>query len=226
MTFTLTLTVSLPTLAAAQSPLSPLSRMASTVGAGRSGHRGHGRGRPTLRAFRQQQRQLVLRDELAEQAAADPAPAGRSRSLGARPHGEGSGRIRSFGHHCSYREIRQAMYPGRHPSSSSSSSSSSDEEEEEEEEEEDRDLEIACQLSRADFEREDAKRRQGEADLEAAVLLSEASTQVERAEEAVYQSDLRAAIALSLVHGEGKAPPGEAGASSVAGGDAKRARLA
>ena len=133
--------------------------MASTVGAGRSGHRG--RGRPTLRAFRQQQRQLVLRDELAEQAAADPAPAGRSRSLGARPHGEGSGRTRSFGHHCSYREIRQAMYPGRHPSSSSSSSSSSDEEEEEEEEEEDRDLEIACQLSRADFEREDAKRRQG-----------------------------------------------------------------
>ena len=223
MPFTLTLTVSLPTLAAAQSPLSPLSRMASTVGAGRSGHRG--RGRPTLRAFRQQQRQLVLRDELAEQAAADPAPAGRSRSLGARPHGEGSGRTRSFGHHCSYREIRQAMYPGRHPSSSSSSSSS-DEEEEEEEEEEDRDLEIACQLSRADFEREDAKRRQGEADLEAAVLLSEASTQVERAEEAVYQSDLRAAIALSLVHGEGKAPPGEAGASSVAGGDAKRARLA
>ena len=222
MPFTLTLTVSLPTLAAAQSPLSPLSRMASTVGAGRSGHRG--RGRPTLRAFRQQQRQLVLRDELAEQAAADPAPAGRSRSLGARPHGEGSGRTRSFGHHCSYREIRQAMYPGRHPSSSSSSSSSSDEEEEEEEE--DRDLEIACQLSRADFEREDAKRRQGEADLEAAVLLSEASTQVERAEEAVYQSDLRAAIALSLVHGEGKAPPGEAGASSVAGGDAKRARLA
>ena len=217
-----TLTVSLPTLAAAQSPLSPLSRMASTVGAGRSGHRG--RGRPTLRAFRQQQRQLVLRDELAEQAAADPAPAGRSRSLGARPHGEGSGRTRSFGHHCSYREIRQAMYPGRHPSSSSSSSSSSDEEEEEEEE--DRDLEIACQLSRADFERDDAKRRQGEADLEAAVLLSEASTQVERAEEAVYQSDLRAAIALSLVHGEGKAPPGEAGASSVAGGDAKRARLA
>lgn len=197
--------------------------MASTVGAGRSGHRG--RGRPTLRAFRQQQRQLVLRDELAEQAAADPAPAGRSRSLGARPHGEGSGRTRSFGHHCSYREIRQAMYPGRHPSSSSSSSSS-DEEEEEEEEEEDRDLEIACQLSRADFERDDAKRRQGEADLEAAVLLSEASTQVERAEEAVYQSDLRAAIALSLVHGEGKAPPGEAGASSVAGGDAKRARLA
>ena len=196
--------------------------MASTVGAGRSGHRG--RGRPTLRAFRQQQRQLVLRDELAEQAAADPSPAGRSRSLGARPHGEGSGRTRSFGHHCSYREIRQAMYPGRHPSSSSSSSSSSDEEEEEEEE--DRDLEIACQLSRADFERDDAKRRQGEADLEAAVLLSEASTQVERAEEAVYQSDLRAAIALSLVHGEGKAPPGEAGASSVAGGDAKRARLA
>ena len=196
--------------------------MASTVGAGRSGHRG--RGRPTLRAFRQQQRQLVLRDELAEQAAADPAPSGRSRALGARPHGEGSGRTRSFGHHCSYREIRQAMYPGRHPSSSSSSSSSSDEEEEEEEE--DRDLEIACQLSRADFEREDAKRRQGEADLEAAVLLSEASTQVERAEEAVYQSDLRAAIALSLVHGEGKAPPGEAGASSVAGGDAKRARLA
>ena len=222
MPFTLTLTVSLPTLAAAQSPLSPLSRMASTVGAGRSGHRG--RGRPTLRAFRQQQRQLVLRDELAEQAAADPAPAGRSRSLGARPHGEGSGRTRSFGHHCSYREIRQAMYPGRHPSSSSSSSSSSDEEEEEEEE--DRDLEIACQLSRADFEREDAKRRQGEADLEAAVLLYKASTQVERAEEAVYQSDLRAAIALSLVHGEGKAPPGEAGASSVAGGDAKRARLA
>ena len=126
--------------------------MASTVGAGRSGHRG--RGRPTLRAFRQQQRQLVLRDELAEQAAADPPPAGRSRSLGARPHGEGSGRTRSFGHHCSYREIRQAMYPGRHPSSSSSSSLSSDEEEEEEEE--DRDLEIACQLSRADFEREDA----------------------------------------------------------------------
>ena len=199
--------------------------MASTVGAGRSGHRGRGRGRPTLRAFRQQQRQLVLRDELAEQAA-DSAPAGRSRSLGARPHREGSGRTRSFGHHCSYREIRQAMYPGRHPSSSSSSSSSSDEEEEEEEEEEDRDLEIACQLSRADFEREDAKRRQGEADLEAAVLLSEASTQVECAEEAVYQSDLRAAIALSLVHGEGKAPPGEAGASSVAGGDAKRARLA
>ena len=196
--------------------------MASTVGAGRSGHRG--RGRPNLRAFRQQQRQLVLRDELAEQAAADPAPAGRSRSLGARPHGEGSGRTRSFGHHCSYREIRQAMYPGRHPSSSSSSSSSSDEEEEEEEE--DRDLEIACQLSRADFEREDAKRRQGEADLEAAVLLSEASTQVERAEEAVYQSDLRAAIALSLVHGEGNTPLGEAGASSVAGGDAKRARLA
>jgi len=225
MPFTLTLTVSLPTLAAAQSPLSPLSRMASTVGAGRSGHRG--RGRPTLRAFRQQQRQLVLRDELAEQAAADLAPTGRSRSLGARPHGEGSGRTRSFGHHCSYREIRQAMYPGCHPSSSSSSSSSDeDEEEEEEEEEEDRDLEIACQLSRADFEREDAKRRQGEADLEAAVLLSEASTQVERAEEAVYQSDLRAAIALSLVHGEGKAPPGEAGASSVAGGDAKRARLA
>ena len=166
----------------------------------------------------------MLRDELAEQAAADPAPAGRSRSLGARPHGEGSGRTHSFGHHCSYREIRQAMYPGRHPYSSSSSSSSSDEEEEEEEE--DRDLEIACQLSRADFEREDAKRRQGEADLEAAVLLSEASTQVERAEEAVYQSDLRAAIALSLVHGEGKAPPGETGASSVAGGDAKRARLA
>ena len=165
----------------------------------------------------------MLRDELAEQAAADPSPAGRSRSLGARPHGEGSGRTRSFGHHCSYREIRQAMYPGRHPSSSSSSSSSDDKEEEEEE---DRDLEIACQLSRADFEREDAKRRQGEADLEAAVLLSEASTQVERAEEAVYQSDLRAAIALSLVHGEGKAPPGEAGASSVAGGDAKRARLA
>ena len=200
--------------------------MASTVGAGRSGHRGRdrgrGRGRPTLRAFRQQQRQLVLRDELAEQAAAASAPAGRSRNLGARPHGEGSGRTRSFGHH--YREIRQAMYPGRHPSSSSSSSSSSDEEEEEEEE--DRGLEIACQLSRADFEREDAKRRQGEADLEAAVLLSEASTQVERAEEAVYQSDLRAAIALSLVHGEGKAPPGEAGASSVAGGDAKRARLA
>ena len=126
--------------------------MASTVGAGRSGHRG--RGRPTLRAFRQQQRQLVLRDELAEQAAADPSLAGRSRSLGARPHGEGSGRTRSFGHHCSYREICQAMYPGRHPSSSSSSSSS-DEEEEEEEEEEDRDLEIACQLS----EREDAKRR-------------------------------------------------------------------
>ena len=223
MPFTLTLTVSLPTLAAAQSPLSPLSRMVSTVGAGRSGHRG--RGRPTLRAFRQQQRQLVLRDELAELAAADPSPAGRSRSLGAHPHGEGSGRTRSFGHHCSYREIRQAMYPGRHPSSSSSSSSS-DEEEEEEEEEEDRDLEIACQLSRADFKREDAKHRQGEADLEAAVLLSEASTQVERAEEAVYQSDLRAAIALSLVHGEGKAPPGEAGASSVAGGDAKRARLA
>ena len=200
--------------------------MASTVGAGRSGHRGRGRGRgrgrPTLRAFRQQQRQLVLRDELAEQAAADLAPSGRSRALGARPHGEGSGRTRSFGHH--YREIRQAMYPGRHSSSSSSSSSSSDEEQEEEEE--DRDLEIACQLSRADFEREDAKRRQGEADLEAAVLLSEASTQVERAEEAVYQSYLRAAIALSLVHGEGKAPPGEAGASSVAGGDAKRARLA
>ena len=199
--------------------------MASTVGAGRSGHRGRGRGRgrPTLRAFRQQQRQLVLRDELAEQAAADPAPAGRSRSLGARPHGEGSGRTRSFGHHCSYREIRQAMYPGRHPSSSSWSSSS---DEEEEEEEEDRDLEIACQLSRANFEREDAKRRQGEADLEAVFLLSEASTQVEHAEEAVYQSDLRAAIDLSLVHGEGKAPPGEAGASSVAGGDAKRARLA
>ena len=214
MPFTLTLTVSLPTLAAAQSPLSPLSRMASTVGAGRSGHRGRVRGRPTLRAFRQQQRQLVLRDELAELAAADPSPAGRSRSLGARPHGEGSGRTRSFGHH--YREIRQAMYPGRHPSSSSSSSS----DEEEEEEEEDRDLEIACQLSRADFERENANRRQGEADLEAAVLLSEASTQVERAEEAVYQSDLRAAIALSLVQGEGKAPPGEAGASSVAGGDA------
>ena len=176
----------------------------------------------------------MLWDELVEQVAAAPAPAGRSRTLGGRPHGEGSsdphpsGRTRSFGHHCSYREIRQAMYPGRHPSSSSSSSSSSDEEEEEEEEqeEEDRDLEIACQLSRADFEREDAKRRQGEADLEAAVLLSEASTQVERAEEAVYQSDLRAAIALSLVHGEGKAPPGEAGASSVAGGDAKRARLA
>ena len=207
--------------------------MASTIGAGRSGHRGRGRGpgrgRPTLRAFRQQQRQLVLRDELAEQAAADPAPSGRSRALGARPHGEGSGRTRSFGHHCSYREIRQAMYPGRrprflnHPSSSSSSSSSDDKEEEEEE---DRDLEIACQLSRADFERDDAKRRQGEPDLEASVLLSEASTQVERAEEAVYQSDLRAAIALSLVHGEGKAPPGEAGASSVAGGDAKRARLA
>ena len=167
----------------------------------------------------------MLRDELAEQAAADPAPAGRSRSLGARPHGEGSGRTRSFGHH--YREIHQAVYPGRHPSSSSSSSSSSsDEEEEEEEEEEDRDLEIACQLSRADFERDDAKRRQGEADLEAAVLLSEALTQVERVEEAVYQSDLRAAIALSFVHGEGKAPPGKAGASSVAGGDAKRARLA
>ena len=103
----------------------------------------------------------MLWEKLAEQAAAAPAPAGRSRTLGARPqeeHGEGSGRTRSFGRHCSYREIRQAMYPGRHPrflnhpSSSSSSSSSSDdeEEEEEEEEEEDRDLEIACQLSRAD----------------------------------------------------------------------------
>ena len=88
--------------------------MASTVGAGRSGHRGRdrGRGRPTLRAFRQQQRQLGLRDELAEQAAAAPAPAGRSHNLGARPHGEGSSRTRSFGRHCSYREIHQAMYPG------------------------------------------------------------------------------------------------------------------
>ena len=79
---------------------------------------------------------LALQEEHAEGSSA-PHPSGRSRSTG---------------RHCSYRQIRQAGYPGplhqfqNHQSSSLSSSS------DDEEEKEDLDLEIGCQLYRTDFE--------------------------------------------------------------------------
>ena len=132
------------------------SRIASTTRVGRSSHCGGGRGCPNLRAFT-----LALQKEHTEGSSA-PQPSSRSRTTG---------------HHCSYRQIHHADYPGplpcfwNHLSSSSSSSLSSDDKEEEE----DLDLEIACQLSHTNFECQYAQHRQGKADLEAAVLLSKVS---------------------------------------------------